>query len=636
MKKKKKRRKKAIPDKKVVFDKNAFIGLGIIFLLTILSFSPIFNADFVNWDDTVNILDNENVWNLTWDNIKAIFTEHVIGNYNPLTILSFAIEYHFVGENAFLFHLDNLLLHLFNIVLIFALGKRLKLGLYPSLFFAALFAIQPMRVESVAWITERKDVLFAAFYFGAIHKYLDYKIKKSKSAYILSIFLMILSCLSKIQAVSLPLSLLLIDMYRYKNMHWGKWIKEKIPYFIISIIMGLIGVYFLRLQGSLMNSGDVTSFMERMILGFYGIGVYLIKSIYPYEMVAIYPYSHDLHSYHYIFGVLGLLSFVGMIYLWFTRRRVLKFGLYFFLVNVIFLLQFVGAGQGLTADRFTYVPYVGCFFIIAYFWNKAREKNLWFSGKTWSVLAVIALLGYSYMTFRQTQVWENSETLWKHQLKFYDRIPLPYANLANYLRDHGRYEEAMKNYNQSLDLVPRRALTRNSRGRLYFMLGKYEKALQDYNIALEEDPHNAEYLSNKGATLGYLKRFELSLQYFNMSIKNNSDYITAYTNRAYTHFQLGHYSQAYEDFLVTLKNTGPSGQLYSMMARCSFSIGQNNRALQEINNAIRLDNNPNFLVIKALILDVLGQANKARQILQQAENRGANVKPQIKQRIFTR
>ncbi len=629
-----KKKQRRIQSKRPLLTKTGYIGLALIAVLTLVSFYPVFNAGFVNWDDSKNILENSNVWSLSMENIRAIFTETVIGNYNPLTILTFALEYAISADNPFLYHLDNVILHILNVFLVFLLARRLKLSTYAALFLTALYAIQPMRVESVAWITERKDVLFAAFYFASIHLYLSYKQKRKIGLYILSILLMLLACLSKIQAVTLPLSLLLIDMYMHKKANWQQWIKEKIPYFILALCFGLLGIYFLHQEGTLNQASIHISSFERFILGFYSLSVYLIKSLIPYEMVAIYPYPTPLKAIHYILSILGIASLAGIIYLWFSKHKVLRFGLTFFFVNIMFLLQFVGAGQGLTADRFTYIPYFGLFFIFAYFWDRARKNKLLVNSYIWNISAIVLLLLYSFLTFQQSQVWHNSETLWKHQLKYYKNIPLPACNLANYLRDQGRYEEAMEYYNESMNLAPRRAMTRNSRGKLYFTLGKYQQALQDYNIALDVEPHNAEYLSNKGAALGYLQQFHKSLNYFNKSIQADPTYLSAYANRAYTYFKLKNYEKAYKDFAFSLEHSGPSAALYSMMARCSRLMGQNQRALNEITQAISMNNSGTYYVIQAVILNQLNRKAEAKQAIRTAERMGTDVNSQVKDIIF--
>ena len=218
-----------------------------ILIVTFICFIPALSADFVNWDDDYNILKNENLKAFRWVDIQGIFTSHVIGNYNPLPIVMFAIEKAIFGLNPFVFHLNNVVLHLACTAAVFLIFRRLKLDFLPVVVGALLFGIHPMRVESVAWITERKDVLFGIFSLLAILQYLKYHYSrhKIKKYFYYALILSVFAMLSKIQAVAIPLSFLTIDYYMGRKLQL-KLIIEKIPFFLLSLLIGLIGIYFLR------------------------------------------------------------------------------------------------------------------------------------------------------------------------------------------------------------------------------------------------------------------------------------------------------------------------------------------------------------------------------------------------------
>ncbi|MEE4286377.1 MAG: hypothetical protein V2I31_09520, partial [Mariniphaga sp.] len=246
---------------------------------TFLLFSPSLKYDFVNWDDDINIYENDNV--VRFD-VNGIFTHHVIGNYNPLTTLTFALEYQMAGENPFLYHLNNLILHVLCTLLVLLLMRKLGLSFLVSLLVALLFGIHPMRVESVVWITERKDVLFGAFFLLSLIFYIDYLEKKKSLFFVLSLGVFVLSLLSKIQAVALAPTLLLID-YWYNRKPDRSLILEKIPFFLLALATGLAGIWFLRQQGSL-DTGTSFPLVQRLFIGSYSFMVYIIKSLVPWEM----------------------------------------------------------------------------------------------------------------------------------------------------------------------------------------------------------------------------------------------------------------------------------------------------------------------------------------------------------------
>ena len=226
--KKKQSRKTTVQIKNGSSLSNTTLPLIIVLVATAIAFIPSLMNDFVTWDDDVNILKNPNLQVFDWRSIKGIFTDTVIGNYNPLSILSLAIEKAIFGLNATVIHFNNLILHLICVFFVYKIGIQLKLSPIAAGIVALLFGIHPMRVESVAWVTERKDVLYGVFYFAAIYNYIQYLHfdKKKKGYLLLTIGLFILSLLSKIQAVALPLSLLAIDYFLKRELSF-KLILEK-------------------------------------------------------------------------------------------------------------------------------------------------------------------------------------------------------------------------------------------------------------------------------------------------------------------------------------------------------------------------------------------------------------------------
>src|SRR5678815_279196 len=220
-------------------------------VLTTIAFIPTFSNDFVNWDDDFNLANNINTALLNWDNVVNIFSQNVIGNYNPLPILTFAIERKFFGLNPTVYHVNNLLLHLFCVFMVYRIFRSLNLTALASGFGALLFGIHPMRVESVAWVTERKDVLFGAFFLAALWYYIQYvrtDFKKKYFYYALGLF--IVSLFAKIQAVSLPLAMLVVD-YLFKRPLTFSLVLEKWMFFLSAFIIGVVGIVFLRQQGSM-------------------------------------------------------------------------------------------------------------------------------------------------------------------------------------------------------------------------------------------------------------------------------------------------------------------------------------------------------------------------------------------------
>ena len=259
-----------------------FFLLGVA---TYFVYSNTFVFDFVYWDDSVNVFENKNIQSLDWVHIKQIFTTDVIGNYNPLTILGFAIQYHFFYDataqvlDPHGFHVVNVVIHLINVFLVFEILKQLKFSVWIAFFGSLLFSIHPMKVESVAWVTELKDVLFGFFYLIVVFLYLRWNCKPTVFQSLLLTLLFICSLLSKIQAVALPVTLILIDVMMTKRFFWKSMI-SKWYMFLLSLATGLLGVFMLRGNGSLEKATAKYTVIERLCIASHSLLNYVIKFFY--------------------------------------------------------------------------------------------------------------------------------------------------------------------------------------------------------------------------------------------------------------------------------------------------------------------------------------------------------------------
>src|SRR5258706_5022627 len=258
-----------------------------ILLLTFLAYIPALRAGFVNWDDGDYIVDNLIVKDFA--NLKSILSTPVQGNYHPLTMLSMAINYQISGLNAWSYHLFNLVFHLINCFLVYRLAMLLSYrNIIIAFTTAVLFGIHPMHVESVAWVSERKDVLYGLFFLAALISYTRYADTGSKKQYLFAIFLMMLSLLSKPAAVVFPAALFCIDILRKRKLTLTLII-EKIPFFIPALIMGILTYYGQSNTGAT----DMAAFFGigiRILIGFYGIMMYFFKMILPFNLSAFYPF----------------------------------------------------------------------------------------------------------------------------------------------------------------------------------------------------------------------------------------------------------------------------------------------------------------------------------------------------------
>lgn len=428
-----------------VKNRHAFFVLSFILLVVFLSYSPILSSDFLNWDDDVHLLENEAVRSLDLEHIKLIFSQTINGTYNPLTIFSFALEYHFFGYNSFVYHFDNLLLHIIVTALIFSFSLRLGLSLRAAAFAAIVFGIHPMHVEPVAWVTERKDVLYSCFYMLALHSYWGYLQTQKRSIYVLTLALGILSVLAKPMALSLPLIFLLCDLFYGRKLTFDL-IKEKIPFccFIVPIVWVTYFLY-LRIPGS--------SFGEGILIWIWCFIFHIRKFIYPVLSTFYYlPKPITLNNYEYLGSFLFFLLIVFSIFR-LRRNRLFIFAIAYYFLSIFFLLRMGKGDFYMVADRFMYLPSLGfCMcggVIVDKIFNMAKKDVF---KKRMIAFCLLILLGIlSMRTLKQCKIWQDSISYWSYPLskKPVVATSLILTKLANAYQLQEEFRRALINYTRA-------------------------------------------------------------------------------------------------------------------------------------------------------------------------------------------
>ncbi|MBU1996923.1 MAG: tetratricopeptide repeat protein, partial [Candidatus Omnitrophica bacterium] len=488
-------------------------------------FSAALDNGFTNWDDAKYLTQNKRVQVLTFESVSDLFTRTKIGyhHYVPLTLLSFSIEHHIFGFDPRVFILNNILLHCINVLLVLwfvsLLCKRFDIAFVT----AVLFALHPMHVESVAWIVERKDVLYTLFYLGSMISYI-YGIKREQnrnSFYAISLLLFLCSLFSKPAAVTLPMVLLLVDFYFHGNFYDLDWKKifsslgNKIPFFMLS---GLF--VFVALGQQKVGLFDIYSRMERVMIGSYGFIYYVVKLFLPLGLSCFYPVPAKVNnSLPILFSIApAALSVVlcALVFM-FRKKGEVLFGLLFYFVTIA-LVTFIGASTALISDRYTYVPSVGVFLIVSYFVcnlvSKELIKNIAvrFSAK-FLIFCFFVML--AIMTFDRCKVWKNGITLWSDVISKYDDVPTAYVNRGNEYGMNKEYDLALADYNKALELEPRNLVALTSRGYLFYLMGKYNRAIDDLTRAVSVYPQ----------------------------------YVPAYLNRSLSYERIGEYRAAIDDLI---------------------------------------------------------------------------------------
>jgi len=518
-------------------------------LITAVCLLPALKNGFVNWDDEYYVVSNALLRGPQW---IGIFTRPVVSNYHPLTVLSLAANYAISGTEPWSYLLFSLLLHLANTVLVFWFAWLLSdKKRWVALFTALLFGIHPMHVESVAWISERKDVLYTLFFLLSLIAYWKYLQTNKSTGYWACFLLFVCSLLSKPAAIVLPLVLLLLDYWKERPFT-RRVVLEKIPFFLVS---GLFAVITIKLQSVIaMTSLNLYPFWVRLFFASYAIIVYLAWFFVPYPLSAFHPFPLPDHLGWTIY--LSPVFLLVLIFLsWhFRKNRLVVFGLLFFLINILLVLQLVPIGFTIVSERYTYVPYIGLAFLVTMIVTKNVSAERFIPA---AAGAVVVFSAFGFVSFKRTQVWKDSDSLWTDVINRYPNASLPRADRAQF------------NYSRAIMMEPTQAgplfqrviddctvvINHEAGGRsMYYMRGvafsslkQYENALADFNACLSINRADNEALFQRGTLLvNHYKKYAEALVDFDRAIQI-SPLGRYYLNRSICHYKLGELADAVAD-----------------------------------------------------------------------------------------
>ena len=591
-----------------------FIMMAAIAMLTFLFLYPSLNNKFTNWDDPSYIIQNDLVKSLTTSGLQHIFTTPSMGNYHPITILLYAIEYHFAQLEPGLYHVDSLLLHIIVTLLVFWLVNLLTRRPIAALVTALLFGLHPMHVEPVAWVSGRKELLYSLFYLLSCITYIIF-IRTNEAGrnkwYWVCLGLFVCSLLSKPVAVTLPLILLLIDLFENGQIT-KKDLINKVPHFVLSLGFGVAAYRIQSHSGALDVASASFGFFDRIALAAYAFFTYLEKLIWPTRLCNFYPYpakvNGTLPSYYFIYPLVAIASIL-VIYRFYKQNRVVVFGGLFFIINIVLLLQLIPVGEAIMADRYTYLPYIGLFFIAGWLVSRAfeEEKNT----KVRIVaggLSVIIITSLGFMSMNRSKIWYDSVSLWRDNIKqvppgsqvAIDNLGAIYFDMWYNAKDkqerHKYFDSAFSLLRTSAEMWPNMVTPYQGLGMLYYSKKDFTSASLCFQKALQLNPTSEGY-SNFGNFLEYLGKTDTAVMQYSMAIEMNpTGAYSAFINRGKIYKRNNHWAAAMKDFGAAIKINPNSGEPYYERSFCDTAIGLIPTAIQDIESAlargfIRVDSN---------------------------------------------
>lgn len=534
--------------------------LALITITTAIYFKSLNNQFIKTWDDTGYIIENTDIKTLHGDSVnytfKKTFSSYEVGNYHPLTMLSYCIEYAKYKLNPKPYHVTNLILHLLNILLVFYFIWLLTRQQWTAFITAALFAVHPMHVESIAWVSERKDVLYAFFYLSALCSYLFYLQNKKRKwgFYLLTLFLFLLSILSKSMAISLPIVFFALDYFLSRKISI-KMILEKVPFILMSFIFGLIAIEAQK-SGNAWDAAVHYNFFDRILLTCYGVIMYLWKLIVPINLSCFYDYPLKKNGvFPLIFYiapmVIGALTF--LIYKSMRFGKDVLFGFCFFFITIALVLQLLPVGFAIIADRYTYLPYIGLFFIVARLINNLLENKTqqFQSLKIPSIIALaFFLIVCCSLTFKRSNVWHDGITLWTDAIEKYPDYPKLFDGRGSSYYKTEQYDKAVADYSRAIQLKNNDPTTYCNRGGAYYFLGKFDDAIKDYTSAIFYNPTYPDPYCNRGNAYYYLGKYDDAIKDYTSALQYSTQNALAHFGRAVTYSAVHKFQPALEDALM--------------------------------------------------------------------------------------
>lgn len=597
---------------------NLIAIVGLI-LLTFFCFKPGLKGEFTNWDDDRYVKNNTLIQN---GSFSEIVTEYYMGNYHPLTLLSYHWEYKFAGDDPYLYHLTNLILHIFNVLLIFYLTALVSgnktLVAFVS---AALFAIHPLHVESVSWVSERKDVLYAFFFFSAWISWVKFRQKNHIHWAWITLGLFVLSCLAKGMAVTFTGVILFTDLWLRKG--WKlQDLKWYLPFTAVSVFFGIIAIYAQKAAGFIYLETQWT-YLEKLILAAYAWWFYLWKMINPFHLSAFYPFPEKISGALppvYFLAPILLLGLVAVLLKFRNKFTGLIFALGVYSACIVIVLQILSVGEALAADRYFYVASAGFFIVAGIAWNQWLENSSASLKWMFYLIPFVIISVLSWLTFQRTLVWKDSLTLWEDTISKYERISLAHYNLGvTYGLEMNDYARAEPHFLRAVEIRPGYPQALYNLAIIYANRGEYERSTETFKQLLSVNPEYPLAWSGIGYNLEKAGKFKEAVEAYTTETKRSPESYNVWLGLGVNQGKAGDLPSALASLKKASELDSSRPEPWVNMGVFHFNSGKYNEALSYYEEAIRRNSsNPEAYFNQGSALTNLGKLDEAERAFRKA------------------
>ncbi len=586
------------------------VSLIIVFLIVVClsAFGCITENNFINLDDTGFLVENKHIQ--SGFNIESIIWAFSTIEHNywiPLTWLSHILDWSIFGSRAGGHHAVSLLFHIGTVILLFLFLNKSTGDIWPAAFVAALFAIHPLRVESVAWASERKDVLSMFFGIATLYAYAFYVERYKLYTYILSLILFLFALMSKPTMVTLPFVLMLLDYWPLKRCQTRssaphekcdrpltKLAWEKTPFILLTIAICIITYWAQKTVGSI-SSASILPFSTKIFNAIASYIIYLEKTLWPINLAIFYPYNFSISLLQIFIPVLILIIITTFVLYNIKRMPFLLVGWLWYIGTLLPVIGLVQTGKQGMADRYTYLPSIGIAIMLAwgiprFIKNKNLRKKILFP-------AVIMILFISIaLTWLQCSYWKNSIKIFSHTAQVTNNNYRAYELRGMAYSQMGQFQLAIKDYNKAIHYYEGIQLKHDyssvffNRAMAYTHLGKYQLAIEDYDKAVLMNSDFIEAYNNRGRIYGQVGQYRMAIEDFNKVININPKHEKAYNNRGLAFNALRQYQNAIKDFKTAISLKPDYANAYNNRANVYFEMGDDNSGCKDAQKACELGN----------------------------------------------
>ncbi len=585
-----------------------WLGGVALAILVAAAFAGVHDHAFLLFDDADYVVENESVRRgLTWEGVRWAFVSSHAGNWHPVTWLSHMADVEAFGMHAGAHALVNAGLHLATSLLVFHFFFRRTARMGPAFLVAALFAVHPLHVESVAWVAERKDVLCAFFWMLTLASYARYVDAPSRARYATVMLCFALAVMSKPMAVTLPGVLLLLDVWPFRrvagthapadarphtidargSLSLGQLFREKVPLFGIAIVAAGI-TYLAQSASGAVQSAEAFPWALRLANVPVAYLTYVVKTMWPANLAVLYPYPASIPFWESAGAAAVLIALTGGAVLARRRRPWVTAGWLWFLVTLVPVIGIVQVGSQPRADRYMYLPAIGLFVIVA--WGLAELASASRArGRAAAAVAAAVLAVLTLLSSRQTEAWRDSIALWQHAVAVTQGNFRAHTNLGFALAEAGQPDRAIAEYRTAIAIEPGYANARNYLGALLSERGDHAQAAAELRAALASRPRFVEAHNNLGLALAGLGHAGDAIGAFREAVRLNPAFAPAWNNLGIALADAGQIDGAIDAFRTSVGLQPDSAEAHFNLGTALAAAGRTDDARRALDAARRLD-----------------------------------------------